>query len=254
MLSKNKIKHINSLKTKKHRDLEQCFIAEGNKLVNEILISELEVVTLIAEQKWLTENHKVKSNIEIIEATTDELSKITALVSPQQVLAVVKIPKRAFDLDQISQNLSLILDNIQDPGNMGTIIRLCDWFGIKNIFCSQGCVDWFNPKVVQATMGAICRIQLHEIDVPQFLQNTLQKYSLPIYGTFLEGENIYTSNLLNKGFIVMGNEGHGISKEVEVLVTNKLLIPSFSSDQPTSESLNVSIATAIICSEFKRRI
>jgi len=164
-------------------------------------------------------------------------------------LAVFEIPSYELNSELLHENLSLALDNVQDPGNLGTILRIADWFGIRNVLCSIGTADAFNPKTVQATMGAIGRIRLLYTDLPEFLKTV----RIPIYGTFLEGEILYDADLQNEGIIVMGNEGNGISEAVGQLVTDKLFIPDFPMGQTGSESLNVSVATAIVCSEFRRR-
>ena len=170
--------------------------------------------------------------------------------SPQSVWALFERKNYQLDFTAIEQTLSIALDGVQDPGNLGTIIRIADWFGIENIICSPNCVDLYNPKVVQATMGAIARVKVHYTELPQLI-NAMK--NLPIYGTFLEGEFIYDTPLSNKGIIVMGSEGTGISKEVGQLVNKKLFIPSYPPNRTTSESLNVAVATSIICSEFRRR-
>jgi TrmH family RNA methyltransferase len=167
------------------------------------------------------------------------------------VLGIFEQRKEEITLEIATQKLCLALDDIQDPGNLGTIVRIADWFGIEHIFCSQGTADIYNPKAVQATMGAIGRIHLHYTSLPQFLESI--KGKAPIYGTFLDGENIYGKELSSNGIIVMGNEGNGIGAECAQHINNRLFIPSYPTDRPTSESLNVSTATAIICSEFRRR-
>ena len=162
-----------------------------------------------------------------------------------------EIPKKEIDEDSIANGLTLLLDRVQDPGNLGTIMRVADWFGITQIICSKDTVDVYNPKVVQATMGAISRVSVNYCDLSQFINSHAQ---LPIYGTFLDGDNIYETRLTSNGLIIMGNEGQGISSQIEQLVTHKLLVPSFPIDRPTSESLNVGTATAVVLAEFRRRL
>lgn len=244
MLSKAKIKLINQLAQKKHRNQTGLFIAEGHKTVGDMM----EYFT--PEFLYYTSDYKgnTTSN-ESCEVTYDELKKISRLETPQNVLAVFKMPV----YDNVSINpdeLTLALDGIQDAGNMGTIIRIADWFGINNIFASKNTVDVFNPKVVQATMGALSRVRVHYVD----LVEELSKLDAPIYVTALDGDNINKSSLTRNGVIVMGNEGNGVSKEVMEVANKKLLIPSYPPERPTSESLNVSVATAIVVSMFRSQI
>jgi TrmH family RNA methyltransferase len=248
MLSKNKIKELLALSQKKQRDEKGLFIAEGNKLVAELLPA-FRCTTLVATSEWLSANEPKCA--EIIEVTEAELKKISLQKAPQQVLAVFEKPTYTLNSSLINDSLSLALDDVQDPGNMGTIIRIADWFGIENIFCSLHCADVYNPKTVQATMGAIARVKIFQVDLPSFLQE--QKNNLPIFGTFLDGDNMYAENLPHKGIIVMGNEGNGIGSDVEQAINKRLFIPNYPADRSTSESLNVAVATAIVCAEFRRR-
>ncbi|MBN2596613.1 RNA methyltransferase [Labilibaculum sp.] len=254
MLSKNQIKLITSLQQKKYRDQHQLFVAEGNKLVSDLIEAKTEVEFLIYTKEWKECNsvsNKAKINNRI-ETDVVQIKKISSLKTPSSVIAVFKIPSRAINETIIQNSLSLVLDDVQDPGNLGTIIRVADWFGIKHLFCSPNTVDLYNPKVIQATMGAISSVTV--IYTP--LEELILKYKtpdFPIYGTFLEGEIIYNCQLQKKGFIIMGNEGKGVSETIQKLVSNKLYIPDFPSGQAVSESLNVSVATSIICSEFRRQ-
>ncbi|MGQ1910433.1 TrmH family RNA methyltransferase [Marinifilum sp. RC60d5] len=254
MLSKNQIKLISSLQKKKYRDQHQLFIAEGDKLVTDLLHSGTKAAYLIYSKDWKNQYTTAHLNsIENrIETDNSQLKKISALKNPAPVLGVFKIPSFDIDSKLVSSSLSIVLDDIQDPGNLGTIIRIADWFGIKNIFCSPNTVDLYNPKVIQATMGAISRIKLTYTPIEQLI-NKYKADNFPIYGTFLEGETIYQSDLQSKGFIIMGNEGKGISEDIEKYVSHKLFIPNFPIGESTSESLNVSVACSIICSEFRRR-
>lgn len=247
--SKNKIKYIRSLELKKVRKEDKVFIAEGTKLVNELL-QVFECETLVATKSWY-QSHPSAKAIEMIVATDEELSKASLLKTPQQVLAVFKQPEYKIDSSIINSQLCIALDNIQDPGNLGTIIRIADWFGIENIFCSIDTVDVYNPKVVQATMGAIGRVKVQYTSLTDLISEHGNNVS--IYGTFLDGENIYSHELDNHGLIVMGNEGNGVSDEVRALVNKKLYIPNYPTSRDTSESLNVAIATAIVCAEFRRQ-
>ncbi|WP_218972298.1 TrmH family RNA methyltransferase [Labilibaculum filiforme] len=254
MLSKNQIKLITSLQQKKYRDQHQLFVAEGNKLVSDLIEANVEVEFLIYTKEWKASNsisRKTKINNRI-ETDALQIKKISTLKTPSSVIAVFKIPSRIIDKADIQNSLSLVLDDVQDPGNLGTIIRVADWFGIKHIFCSPNTVDLYNPKVIQATMGAISSVSV----IYTKLEELILQYknpSFPIYGTFLEGEIIYNCKLQKKGFIIMGNEGKGVSEKIQNLVTNKLYIPDFPNGKAVSESLNVSVATSIICSEFRRQ-
>lgn len=249
MLSKNEIKKIKALSVKKFRTERGQFIAEGPKLVSELL-GILQCSLLIATEKWLSSNKNVKSE-KIISVTDSELRQASLLQTPQDVLAIFDIPKSDETILISDKELVLALDDIQDPGNLGTIVRLADWFGINHIFCSKGTADIYNPKAIQATMGAIARVSIHYVDL--LTEITVLPPYIPVYGTFLNGDDIYQSNLKNHGIIVMGNEGNGISSQIEGIVSQKLNIPSYPIGETTSESLNVAIATAIICSEFRRQ-
>ena len=255
MISKNQIKFIKGLELKKFRKSSQSFVAEGPKLILDIL-PYFQCKILIAKTEWLRNHTKETSlyckSTEIIEVNEEELLRVSFLKSPQEVLGVFTIPHHEMDLHSCArQRLCLALDDVQDPGNLGTIIRIADWFGIEDIFCSPGTADVYNPKTVQATMGAIARVRLHYLPLAETLQQAECDY--PIYGTLLEGKNIYERDLKNNGLIIMGNEGKGLSPEIRRLVTDSLYIPSYPTDRPTSESLNVAIATAIVCAEFRRR-
>lgn len=250
MLSKNLIKQVRSLEMKKFRKETNLFVAEGEKLVNDLIASDIECYKIIATEKHTT-GLKSKKTGEIITVSDDELKKVSFLKSPQGIVGLFKQRSNTPDTNTPKQKLCLALDDVQDPGNLGTIIRIADWFGIEDIYCSIGTVDVYNPKTVQATMGAIARVNVYYVELPQFLAS-LEK-SIPVYGTFLDGKNIYEHKLSNNGIIVMGNEGNGIGAECEKLIDKRLLIPSYPVGRTTSESLNVSTATAIVCGEFRRR-
>lgn len=249
MLSKSTIKYINSLRIKKYRNEKGLFIAEGARLIDDLLNSSLEVVELYHIPEWKI-NRPIYS-ISEIKVSEDDMKKISGLDSSTPVLAVVKIPDIQLSTNLLEGGLSLAMDDIQDPGNMGTIIRLADWFGIDFIICSNGTVDVFSPKVVQASMGAISRVKVIYCD----LQKTLSEYNklIPIYGTFMGGSNIYNEKLVSKAIVVMGNEGNGISPDIEKHITDRIHIPCFATNRSTVESLNVAVATSIVCSEFRRR-
>ncbi len=216
--------------------------------------SDIQITDILSTSDWLIKNKQnIQSDIEITEISEAELKKISSLSTPNKVFAIATQPEFSYNKGEIQNELSLILDNINDPGNFGTIIRIADWFGIKNIFCSNESVDLYNPKVVQASMGAIFRVKVHYVDLEAFLPQYSQSESFNIFGTFLEGKNIYNENLSNNGFIIMGSESHGISESLKPFIDKKLYIPNYPGNIKTSESLNISTATAIICSEFRRR-
>lgn len=238
MVSKNQIKLIRGLQQKKNRTSSGLFIAEGIKVVRELLDSGFEPVFLYQTEPLF----KDIRNTETI--SVSDLEKISALTTPNNCLAVFEIPK---EKEILESGLIVALDDIRDPGNLGTILRLCDWFGVTQLVCSRETADLYNPKVVQATMGSLARVQVNYIDLPTFLSQT----KLPVFGTFMDGKNIYREKLPTKGIIVLGNEANGISTEVEKITKNKLAIPRFG-DLQVTESLNVATAAAIVLSEFRR--
>ena len=249
MISKNQLKYVRQLEQKKYRKREGLFVAEGVKVVNDLLL-RYQPKMLFATHEYLETHPLHNATFETIEVSPDELTRLSFQQHPQQVLALFPIPTINYNLSSINNNLSLALDGVQDPGNLGTIIRIADWFGIENIYCSEDTVDAWNPKVVQATMGSISRVNLIYIDLPQILDNLPPDF--PVYGTFLDGKNIYEESLSQEGLVIMGNEGNGISDAVRSRVNRRLLIPDFHQGE-TADSLNVAIATAITCSEFRRR-
>lgn len=255
MLSKNQIKYVNSLKQKKYREEHNLFIAEGTKIVPELLDSTLNVKQVYATSEFFRKN-KIADTIERFEIKENELQRISALMTPNDVLAVCETPHYQLVIDSLKDKLTLVLDDIKDPGNLGTIIRISDWFGIENIICSNDTVDAFNPKVVQATMGSISRIKVHYVDLSNFFQQLTSGIQQPVFGALLDGESIYSKKLPSSGFIIIGNESKGISEKLQPFITDKIKIPSFSHYKTVSgeaESLNAAIATSIICSEFRRR-
>ena len=264
MISKNKIKYIRSLELKKNRNTEGKFVAEGFKVVDDLLALQ-PADLIVATGEWLKGKH-LAAQTEVIEVTEEELKKVSVLQHPQQVLAVFKQDagcsyeeakeeandkEKNFGFSEINTSeLNLALDGVQDPGNLGTIIRIADWFGITHIYCSQDTADVYNPKVVQATMGSIARVKVEYGNLLGLVESL--PADVPVYGTLLDGDNIYQQQLENRGLIVMGNEGKGISPALAKKVNRRLLIPNFPEGRATADSLNVAIATAITCSEFRR--
>lgn len=238
------------MEQKKYRVSSSCFLAEGNKLVSDLL-PFFDCELLLAESSWLAQQGDVRvANLEIVD--NQDIRKASLLKNPQEVIAVFRQAQHVLSPEGLMNSLSLVLDGLQDPGNLGTIIRLADWFGIADIICSESTVDVYNPKVVQASMGALARVRVHYVDLLDFLPQF--KTIVPIYGTFLEGgTDIYASQLAAKGMIVMGNEGNGISEEVAAYIDHRLYIPTFPQGASSSESLNVAMATAITCAEFRRQ-
>ena len=240
MLSKSQIKLITSLYQKKYRNQHKLFIAEGVKVVNELIQSEIVLEKLFCTDDF---SHTIfDDKVQLVSEV--ELKKISNLKTPNQVLGLFQIPK---EKPQDNLVFTLVLDSINDPGNLGTIIRLCDWFGVSQLVCSMDTVDCYNPKVVQASMGSLSRISIIYTDLKSFLVTT----DLSIYAAIIDGENVYQSKLKKETILVMGNEANGISKEILELITNTITIPQFGDIQQT-ESLNVATATAILLSEFKR--
>ena len=249
MLSKALIKLINSLKLKKYRELHGLYIAEGQKIVNDLLKLHAPVQTIIS-----CASGSYHGDFQVIQCTENEMVKISFLKTSPDVIALVKMPQYEFVASEIKDELSIALDGIQDPGNMGTIVRLANWFGIKAIVCSKDCVDIYNPKVVQATMGALLQVRVHYLDLVNTIEELAKLADYQVYGAFMNGESVYISELSEKGLIVMGNEGKGISPEIEKLVKKRITIPASTKDFTGAESLNVGVATGIIVSEFARRI
>jgi TrmH family RNA methyltransferase len=235
LISKSDISLITSLRHKKYRDVHRLFAVEGWKMIHEAQASSFAV-------------RKVFSDTEL---TPAEIKKISLFKTPAAAIALVEQPQYTMELPSLIGELVLALDGIQDPGNLGTIIRIADWFGIRHIVCSPNTADCYNPKVVQATMGAIFRVRLHYTDLPAFLHEAARH--VPVYGTTLAGENIYTQSLRQEAVLVMGSEGHGFSPETAAALTARLHIPSYPPHSAGSESLNVAASAAIACAEFRRR-
>lgn len=253
MLSKNKIKLIQSLNRKKNRDETGLFLVEGNKMVEEALRSEFQVELLVCTSTFLDQNSDLSGLAnELIETDSESLHKASLQLNPQDALALIRQPLNSRPEFNLNRDLVLALDFIQDPGNLGTIFRIADWFGVSSIICSENTVDCYNPKVVQASMGSIFRIKTWYTSIESLLSEN-SKSQIPVYGTFMDGNNIYTEPLTKNGIVVLGNEGNGISDQIGKLVTRKITIPTFSTNPNKAESLNVAIAASICCSEFRRR-
>lgn len=251
MLSKQVTKIVQNLEKKKFREKYNLFKIEGEKLVQELFLSDMKVDTLIARPSWIERNRQKAQSYNTIEVNEIEMGRVSNFKSLPEVIALAQIPVKEHSPEEIKNELSIVLNGIQDPGNLGTILRLSDWFGVRHVFCDHDCANIFNPKSVQASMGAIFRVNVFYLDLVEFIPQFVDQ-NFPCYGAFLEGENIYRTELRTKGFIVMGNEGNGISPEIERFVTRKITIPSFAHSPYSTESLNVGVATGIILSEFKR--
>jgi TrmH family RNA methyltransferase len=247
MISKNQMKLIRSLNVKKFREQEGLFVAEGEKIVGELLNSSFKIHAVYFIHGWKHEGMHNQENI-FYEITNEELKKISMLESPNKVLAIAHIPETKIDLKNLPGDLTLVLDNIQDPGNLGTIIRTADWFGLKNIICSNESVDAFNSKVVQSSMGSLFRTNLFYADLKSVLKQIKEKFKIPVYGAVIDGENIINKKLSQNGILIMGNESKGISSELLNFIDEKITIPK--SGKSSAESLNVAISTAILCYKF----
>ena len=244
-MTRSDIQLVRSLSDKRGRSEHGLFVAEGAKLIGELRRSNLRIRRIFATE-GLFEGPEVEC------VTEKEMERQSLLKTPSNSLAIVEIPRYRLDAAHVGQRLTLALDDVQNPGNLGTIIRLADWFGIGEILCSPATADCFNPKVVQATMGAILRVRVHYVELAPLLAQAAAR-GVPVYGTFLEGENLYDAQLTDGGIIVMGNEGRGVRPDVAQTVTRKLFIPPFPADRRASESLNVAMATGVVCAEFRRR-
>lgn len=249
MISRTRIKWIKSLEMRKYRLQEKAFIAEGPKLVGELLPYSTPLY-IAATKDWLDANrHLLRAVKEVDEVSQTELERASLLRTPQSVLAVMPIPERRLDISSLQKKLVIALDSVQDPGNLGTILRIADWFGIHEVLCSEGTADVYNPKCVQSCMGALARVKVFYCNLPE----VLGQVEMPVFGTFLDGTDIYKEELSQQGIIVMGNEGNGISQPVAKLVNRRLYVPNYPKGSLTTESLNVAVATGIVCAEFRRR-
>ena len=244
LTANNQIKFVRSLHLKKNRDANNCFIVEGDKMVAELLKSEFKIQSIFARKDWKSpfiENEKVEY------ISKKQLERISTLKSPNKVVAIVEKSNDHFEISSILQGLTLVLDDISNPGNLGTIIRLCDWFGVKNIICSTNSVELYNPKVIQATMGSFLRVNVYYTDIVALIKQMPNNFL--VYGSFMEGENIKNVDLEENALLIMGNESIGISEKLQQLVSKRIAIKS---DKSKTESLNVAIAAAILLYEFKR--
>ena len=253
MLSKQITKIIQNLEKKKFREKYNLFKIEGEKLVAELLRSPLAVHAIIAYPEWIQANGHLLGKTQVLETDEKGMKAISNFQSLPHVMALAEIPNHPYHPDEVAGTLSLVLNGIQDPGNLGTILRIADWFGVSHLLCDRDCASIYNPKCVQASMGAIFRVHAYYLDLPETIRQ-LKAAGMPVFGTFLDGENIYTSPLPSQGLIIMGNEGKGIAEDIGQLADFRLTIPNFTPTGASSESLNVGVATGIILSEFKRRI
>jgi len=258
MISTTQSKLIRSLHQKKYRDLHRLFMVEGEKMVRELVLGDhdkgFQIRELVATPEWI-ESHGTligSRGMPVIEATQSEIKKVSNLVSPQDVIALVRIPEAGFNVEELIHSPILAFESIRDPGNLGTIIRTADWFGIGHIVCTPDSTDLYNPKVVQSTMGAITRVQVHYQELEQIL-NSKEMQAKPIFGTYMEGENIYESSLEPDPMILFGNESRGLSRNLDPYINHRISIPSFSPEGKGSESLNVASSVAVMCSELRRR-
>lgn len=264
MLSNNQVKHISALKLKKFRDEYREFVAEGNTLVCDLIRSSFAIAGVYALSEWITGNHDIimQYRVPVFEAELRDMERITSLNSPSPVLAVVKIPAPvtagSYDADpssppisQLRGCLTLMLDRISDPGNFGTLLRIADWFGIATVVCSPDCVELYNPKVVQSSMGSIARVNVIYTDLPEMLERL--SGAIPVYGTFLEGEPVHSFGNVSEGIVVIGSEAHGISARLGSMVSQKVFIPSHSpAGRSKAESLNAAVAAGIVIACLRR--
>lgn len=254
MLSKNQIKLIASLQQKKYRYANHLFVVEGEKMITELFLMNIPIELLVVGDDNRLNKIPEKDTLKQVEVVSEKtMQRISSLKTPQNILALVHIPKVQFRVESQTNNLVLLLDNIRDPGNLGTIIRIADWFGIRDIVCSISTVDCYNPKVIQATMGSIFRVNVHYADLAETLTQASSN-NISVYGCLLDGKNLYQEDPKSAGFIVLGNESTGISSDIMPFITHKIFIPHSKSHPSSAESLNVAVATGIICAEFRRRI
>ncbi|MGF1586175.1 MAG: TrmH family RNA methyltransferase [Bacteroidales bacterium] len=254
------LKFISSLKQKKNRKENNLFILEGEKLIDELFLSSFDIHSVYATDQWLKEKNvstenglqSLSSIVPVHKVTDRELARISSLSTPNKVLAIVNKPDYKLVTAGLHGKITLVLDNVQDPGNLGTLIRTCDWFGINNIVCSENSAEVTNPKVIQASMGSVLRVRTHYLHLPDFLSLPDIK-GIPVYGAFTGGPDIYSSSLADSGIIVLGNESRGISDEIKPFISNIISIPGKSDRSSSPESLNIAVAGSIIISEFRRR-
>lgn len=254
MLSKNKARLVISLQKKKTREEEGLYVIEGDKIVREFLASGIPMKLLVAKPEFIKSipSAYIPKSCEIAEASFEDLRQISTMKTPHNALAVVIMPENRLDITETLDDLCVALEYVQDPGNLGTIIRAAGWFGIRNIICSHDCVDVYNPKVIQASMGALLHVNVFYHDLKDLLKEAPGR-KISVYGAVLEGESIYESELNNKGVILLGNESKGISVDLAPYITDRIMIPGFSVAKPGMDSLNVGMAASIVFSEFRRR-
>lgn len=251
MITKTEIKLINSLSIKKYREINNLFIVEGNKIVDEIIESDYKIKYLIHTEKY--NPPKFNSAEKTIQTNIETIKKISNFKTAPSVVALVVLKYNQLIINNLKNKLTLAIDEIQDPGNLGTIVRICDWFGIENIICSENSVDIYNPKVIQASMGAFLRVNVFYKNLENFIIEYKKQTENICYGAFLDGQSIYDVNKNENSLLVMGNEGNGISESIENLIESKIFIPPYFSNGKHSESLNLSVATAIVCNEFRKK-
>jgi TrmH family RNA methyltransferase len=245
MLSKSQISFVKSLHQKKYRKENGLFLVEGIKSIKEFIHSPYQIHTIFYDREFVNLLPKLASNINLFEVNNVELSKISTLQTPQGFLALIKIPElKSIYADDLKNKFTLVLDGVQDPGNFGTIIRTADWFGFKQIICSEDTVEAYNPKTVQATMGSLARVAIYYENLPSLIHNS----QIPVFGALLDGKSIYKMDWNNEGLIILGNEGKGISAEVIKKINHPVTIPRIGE----AESLNVAVSAAIFCSELAR--
>lgn len=254
MISKNKARFIISLREKKIRDEERLYVIEGDKIVREFLMACIPLKMLVAKPEFLRSlpDGLVPANCETEEVSFDELRQISTMKTPHNALAIVHIPEHELNIHEALSDLCVVLEFVQDPGNLGTIIRAAGWFGIPNIICSEDCVDVYNPRVIQASMGAILHVKVYYMP-PEKILGAASSEGIPVFGTLLEGKSVYDHKLDNKGIILLGNESKGISEQLHPYISEKIMIPRFSPARPGIDSLNVGMAASIVFSEFRRR-
>jgi TrmH family RNA methyltransferase len=253
MLSKNQVKKIQALHLKKNRVEQGLFIAEGPKLAEELIGSRIKVIEIFAVKSWLENNaERIDESVAITCITEEELKKISTLSTPNQVVLNCEIPVAKIDYRSVAKELTIFLDDIRDPGNLGTIIRVADWFGVSQVICSEGCVEIYSPKTIMSSMGSISRVHVVTADFAEVTGNMKeQEIQVPVYGAVLSGENIYSKKELPRGLLVIGNESNGISEKVLAGLTHRIKIPS--SSKNGAESLNAAIAASLVIAEFFRR-
>ena len=252
MISRQKIEFIRSLAYKKDREKAGCFIAEGEKLVFDLLKTNLNMLEIYCTSEGISTCESTTKAKYSIQISHREMERISAFKNPSSILALFKIPEVEKVTADTFLGINIVLDGIQDPGNLGTIVRLADWFGISSIFCSHECADLYNPKCVQSTMGALARVQVHYVDLIELLKRAADHH-VPVYGTFMEGEDLFNTELPVQALVLLGSEGKGISPELTPFLTKKISIPAYPAGHRELESLNVAVSASIVCAEFRRR-